>query len=131
MSDRTENIKPDATKLALERTFLAYERTLMAWTRTSVSLVSFGFTLFKFFQYMAEREPEKYVSHVLGPRTVGILMIAIGTFMLILATIMHRKEMNELRKSYPEAKFSQSFILAVLISILGVLMLTGALLSHN
>ena len=55
MTDHSEDIKPDATKLALERTFLAYERTLMAWTRTSVSLISFGFTLFKFFQYMVEQ----------------------------------------------------------------------------
>jgi putative membrane protein len=40
---------PDATKLAVERTRLAYERTLMAWVRTATSLISFGFTLFKFF----------------------------------------------------------------------------------
>lgn len=125
----TDHIKADATRLALERTFLAYERTLMAWTRTSVSLVSFGFTLFKFFQYMAEREPEKYVHHFLGPRSVGILMIGIGTFMLILAAIMHKKQMNELRKDYPDAPFSQSLILAVLISILGILMFAAALIS--
>src|SRR3954449_5293005 len=108
----TEHIKQDATRLALERTFLAYERTLMAWTRTSVSLVSFGFTLFKFFQYMAEREPEKHVDHILGPRTIGVLMIGIGTFMLVLASVMHTKKIIELRKMYPEAQFSQSLLLA-------------------
>ena len=43
---------PDATKLAVERTRLAYERTLMAWVRTSTSLISFGFTIYKFFQYL-------------------------------------------------------------------------------
>lgn len=130
MTEIPEVAKPDATKLALERTFLAYERTLMAWTRTSVSLVSFGFTLFKFFEYLAQREPEKYVHQILGPRTIGVLMIGIGTFMLLLAAILHRRKMIELRKVYPEAKFSESMILAILITILGSLMFTAALLKH-
>ena len=129
MTDQSEEIKPDATKLALERTFLAYERTLMAWTRTSVSLISFGFTLFKFFQYVMDREPEKHADDILGPRTIGVLMIGIGTFMLLLASFMHRKQIVELRKAYPEAPFSQSLILAVLISILGLLMFTAVLLA--
>jgi putative membrane protein len=38
------------TDLAFERTVLAYERTLMAWIRTAISLISFGFTIYKFFQ---------------------------------------------------------------------------------
>jgi Domain of unknown function (DUF202) len=36
-----------STKLAYDRTRLAYERTLMAWVRTGVSLISFGFTIYK------------------------------------------------------------------------------------
>src|SRR3954471_12242796 len=100
MNDPTVILKPDVGRLASERTFLAYERTLMAWTRTSVSLISFGFTLFKFFQYMVEREPSKHTNDILGPRTIGMLMIGIGTFMLLLASIMHRKQIVELRKGY-------------------------------
>ena len=130
MSEHLEGIKADANKLALERTFLAYERTLMAWTRTSVSLISFGFTLFKFFQYLLERDPEKYVHHILGPRTIGILMIGIGTFMLSLASVMHKRNIIQLRKSYPESQFSQALILAILISILGVIMFIAAFLGH-
>jgi putative membrane protein len=128
MTDHSKDAKPDATKLALERTFLAYERTLMAWTRTSVSLISFGFTLFKFFQYMVEHDPEKHVDDILGARTIGALMIGIGTSMLLLSSLMHRKSMIELRKSYPEAPFSQSLILAGLISIIGMLMRIAVLL---
>ncbi len=47
---------PDSTALAVERTRLAHERTLMAWVRTSVSLISFGFTIYKFFEYLRESE---------------------------------------------------------------------------
>ena len=45
---------PAATRLAVDRTRLAYERTLMAWTRTATSLISFGFTIYKFFEYLRE-----------------------------------------------------------------------------
>ena len=42
---------PDAsTGLAVDRTRLSYERTLMAWIRTSTSLITFGFSIYKFFQ---------------------------------------------------------------------------------
>ena len=46
-------VKPlDAgTRLAVDRTRLAYERTLMAWVRTATSLISFGFTIYKFFEF--------------------------------------------------------------------------------
>ena len=36
--------------LALERTRLAAERSLMAWVRTALSMISFGFTIYKFMQ---------------------------------------------------------------------------------
>lgn len=130
MTDHSENIKPDSNQLASERTFLAYERTLMAWTRTSVSLISFGFTLFKFFQYLVEKDPEKHADNILGPRAIGVLMIGIGTFMLLLSSITHRKQIIKLRKGYPETPFSQSLVLAILISILGLLMLTAVLLAR-
>ena len=39
-----------STKLAYDRTRLAYERTLMAWVRTGTSLITFGFTIYKFFE---------------------------------------------------------------------------------
>ena len=47
---------PDATRLAVDRTRLAYERTLMAWIRTATSMISFGFTIFKFLEAQPGRE---------------------------------------------------------------------------
>ena len=46
--------EPDQVHLALERTYLAHERTLMAWVRTATSLITFGFSIYKFFAFEAK-----------------------------------------------------------------------------
>ena len=80
------------TRLAVDRTRLAHERTLMAWVRTSTSLIGFGFTIFKFFEYLADdanrRQP------ILSPWVVGLLMILLGVIALALAWLQHRQEMK-------------------------------------
>jgi uncharacterized membrane protein YidH (DUF202 family) len=50
-STRSEVHNPSSTELAVERTWLAHERTLMAWVRTATFMISFGFTIYKFFQF--------------------------------------------------------------------------------
>ena len=74
-----------STQLALERTRLALERTTMAWIRTSTSLIAFGFTIFKFFEYRQEEHKETITS----PLVVGLTMIIVGMLALVLATIQH------------------------------------------
>ncbi len=111
----------DSTKLAAERTRLAYERTLMAWVRTATSLISFGFTIFKFFEYLQEDKKAAPLHQFLGPRHFGMMMIGIGLFALILATFQHVKSMRALRASYQEAPYSLAFFMAALIGVLGVL----------
>ena len=44
----------ERTDLALRRTLMAGERTLMAWIRTALSMIGFGFSIYKFFQYLPE-----------------------------------------------------------------------------
>src|SRR5262245_27340821 len=88
---------PAATKLALERTRLAHERTMMAWVRTATSLISFGFTIYKFFQYLHQNQGPAGIS---GPRDFALLMIGIGLTALLLATIEQRRNMEMLRKEY-------------------------------
>jgi putative membrane protein len=111
----------DQVKLALDRTYLAHERTLMAWVRTATSLIAFGFTLYKFFFYLREQEPEKHVEQLLGPRTYGLIMIGVGVFTLAMAAWQHRQQVKRLRAQYAEAPFSLSLVLAALIAALGIL----------
>ena len=110
----------NSTRLAVERTRLASERTLMAWIRTSTSLITFGFTIFKFFQYLAT---DKHRETVVSPWVVGIVMILIGLIGLMLASIQHRQEMKALKAEVGDTPYSIAGVMAALIACLGVLAL--------
>ncbi len=42
------------TNLAVKRTLMGADRTLMAWVRTALSMISFGFTIYKVLQGFQE-----------------------------------------------------------------------------
>ena len=109
---------PDATRLAIDRTRLAYERTLMAWVRTSASLISFGFTFYKFFEAMGPQQGGRATR--VSPREVALLLIALGVVGLALATIEHRRHLQHLRAEYGRVPMSMSALMAVLVSGLGL-----------
>ncbi len=117
---------PDvATRLAFDRTRLAYDRTLMAWVRTSTSMITFGFSVYKFFQIEGDVEHAR----VIGPREFALLMVGLGLFALLLATFEYRRSMGSLKAEYPGIAMSRATVLvATLMSILGVLALTAVLL---
>jgi putative membrane protein len=98
MVTSVEELNPQ-TKLSIERTSLAHERTLMAWVRTSTSLISFGFTIYKFFEYLRE-SPTAPQRGMVGPREFALMMITIGIVALLLATIGHRRSLAALRVQY-------------------------------
>jgi putative membrane protein len=110
---------PDATRLAVDRTRLAYERTLMAWTRTATSLISFGFTIYKFFAYLREEQKAPDTS-VLGPRGFALLMIGIGLTALMFATFEHRRNTQALRAEYGAMPHSLAAAVAGFIAVLGL-----------
>ncbi len=102
LAQQRTTLADDRTSLALDRTRLAHERTLMAWVRTAVSLISFGFTIYKFFQGMHEAERLETARHLFGPRGFALVMIGLGVGSLLLATIQHRAEMKSLTAAYPQ-----------------------------
>jgi putative membrane protein len=118
---------PAATRLAVDRTRLAYERTLMAWTRTATSLISFGFTIYKFFQYLRDERPVAETG-LLGPRGFALLMIGIGLCALVAATLEHRQSMQALRAEYGAVPYSLATAVAGLIGLLGIAGLLTVLL---
>lgn len=127
----TDSIEPPtgkvnaATRLAVDRTRLAYERTLMAWVRTAISLISFGFTIYKFFQIEGAGGKQ---DRVISATEFSVLMIVFGLVSLLMATLEHRRDLNALRKEYPDLPRSLARVLAALISILGILALIAVIL---
>ena len=125
--NEAHNKLDDSTALAVERTRLAHERTLMAWVRTSTSLISFGFTIYKFFQYLREGA-ESPAANALNPRRFGMSMIMVGLFMLVVAAVQHRRDLKVLDVRYGKGPRSLATIVAILVFALGILALVGVLL---
>jgi putative membrane protein len=107
------------TDLALRRTFLAHERTLMAWIRTSTSLISFGFTIYKFFEYLIEADKRAPLKGLFGPREFAMTMIGVGVITLAVATIHNRSSLKGLEHEYGETYRSLAGRIATFVSILG------------
>ncbi len=116
-----------STLLAVDRTRLAYERTLMAWIRTATSLITFGFTIYKFFQIELSRGVSPRSGRLIGPTQFALFMIVIGLVSLLLATLEHRRDLNALNAEYPGGRRSLARVLAALISLLGILALSAVL----
>jgi putative membrane protein len=110
-----------STRLAYDRTLLAYERTLMAWVRTSASLISFGFSIYKFFELERGTGAKFGQPQIVGPRRFAMIMIAIGIIALAMATVQHRGQINAIRRVYDGVPRSITGWVAALVSVLGIL----------
>jgi len=116
------------TRLAVDRTRLAYERTLMAWVRTATSLISFGFTIYKFFQFELKGQPPPNAERLIGARGFALIMIATGLVALLLSTIEHRRSMRAMRAEFGPVPASTAATVAALISLLGILAFVAVVL---
>jgi putative membrane protein len=121
--DKTQTeMAEERTDWAKMRTVMASDRTLMAWTRTSLSLISFGFTVFKFMESMAEEGRKTILKSQAGAQNFGMTLITVGIICLAIACYQYwqfEKRYNPERKWYTNV----SFLTAALIAFLGCLSL--------
>jgi putative membrane protein len=113
--------------LALDRTRMAAERTLMAWVRTALSMITFGFTIYKFLDALQD-ESTVPVLRPNTPRNLGLILIGIGTFAVIAASVQHWTYMKKLNQAPSGAQWDLAFMVASLIAILGLVMFWSILL---
>jgi putative membrane protein len=116
MANQTTKSAPEldtSTKLAYDRSRLAYENTMMSWVRTATSLITFGFSVYKFFQI--EKGGGEQVNRLFGPREFALLMITVGLVSLLLGTVQHALSMRQLRAHYPALPRSLAAPLGALI----------------
>jgi putative membrane protein len=103
--------------LGATRTVLAADRTLMAWIRTSLSMLSFGFTIYKFLQAMAE---SNQIADSHSPQRIGLFLAAMGTFAMVIGTLGYWATLKELRASQAFRVRRPVLIIALLMSVAGL-----------
>ena len=129
-SERTEKAV-ERTDLAVERTVMAANRTLMAWVRTALSLISFGFTMYKFLQ--AEMvKVQNNMKQWKDPKNLGLFLIALGTVSVILGTIEYFQTIKRLDKLSPRdyKPYNYTLLVGFILGLLGIFLFI-TILTHN
>jgi uncharacterized membrane protein YidH (DUF202 family) len=129
--DRGTILAETRTDLAIERTSMAAERSLMAWIRTSLSMIGFGFSIYKFFQYLPEELAAGNIRRPQAPRNLGLTLIALGTLALAAAVWQHWNFLKTIRASQTRHMWSISFVVAILVILIGLITFYGVLLRHG
>lgn len=107
--------------------YLANERTFLAWIRTSIAIMGFGFVVVKFSLFI------KQLSFVLGKSMgqpgkgyssdIGILLVAFGSVMALLAFVRYRNIQKQLSKHSYFPSILLSVLLTVFIVIISLILI--------
>lgn len=111
----------DRTALAALRTALAASRSLMAWARTGLSMIGFGFTIYKFLDEVSDQVP------VNQARNAGLFLIGLGTVSVLFGCIEYWQFAQEIERDYRIEVRRFPLLMAGAVLLLGVGLLGGAL----
>ena len=122
-TDLTPLTSEDMARL---RTSMASDRTLMAWVRTALSMISFGFTIYKFFQYLYDSRPNEEVPH--SARNLALVLTALAALGIVAGLFEHRHTTTQLGR-LPARSFWSSFpvMMAIAIATIAAVMFVSAL----
>jgi len=116
---KTSNeLAQDRTDLATGRTLMAMDRSLMAWIRTSLSMISFGFTIYKILQGF--QESGGVAAHGYSPRAVGLFLTGLGTVAMVAGTIEYYERLKLLREYQAVKTWRASLVMAMIMSGAGL-----------
>lgn len=112
------------TAMAAERSMMAADRSLMAWIRTGLSMIGFGFTIYKFLDGM-----QAGVGVVVeqSPRTVGSILVGLGTLSVIAGTIEYWFRRKEILQYRHYGVWRPSFVMSLILSLGGLSILLSML----
>lgn len=128
-ADQSADTRPTLSTtdlLALERTRVAYDRTQLAWTRTAMSLITFGFSIYKFFQLdlTSAGSSATIQSSIFGVREFALCLITLGLLALFFGTINYRQNLKLLHAYYPGMPVTMTGgIGVILLAVLGLIAL--------
>ena len=115
-----------ATQLSAERTRLAYEGTLLSWVRTAISLITFGFAIYKFSADLRGNNAEQ--ARWLGSATIALIMIVAGLLTLFLSALQYRHDITVLRLQFGTKGRSSALWLAAVVSGVGFITMIAVIL---
>jgi putative membrane protein len=119
--DETANeLAAERTRLAIDRTLMAADRSLMAWIRTALSMISFGFTIYKLLQGFAASGNE--LAKASSPRAMGLFLTGLGTLAMVFGTVEYWVRLKELRRARDLSFLRPSLVMSVLMSLIGLFM---------
>ncbi|MET0543687.1 MAG: DUF202 domain-containing protein [Variovorax sp.] len=110
------------TDLAVERTAMAADRSLMAWVRTGLSMISFGFTIYKVLEAFREQGGTVALHRVNAPRDMGLFLTGLGTISIVLGTLEYWFRMRRLGWTPGALLKEPSFVIALIMSAAGLFM---------
>ena len=116
----SNELAEDRTLLAIKRTVMGADRTLMAWLRTALSMISFGFTIYKVLEGLKGGDVG-VVAPQYEPRTVGLFLVGLGTLAMVMGTVEYWFSIKGMRPVASVAIWKRpSFIMALIISLVGL-----------
>ena len=87
--------------------------------------------MYKFFAFQAETGAHRPLADLVSPRAFGSIMIVTGIVSLVIATLQHRLQLNQIKAEFGPGPLSPAMLLAGLISLLGLLALVPVLLGRG
>ena len=124
--NKTANdLAEDRTQLAAQRTLMAADRSLMAWVRTALSMISFGFTIYKILQGLAESGTA--LSAAAQPRVVGLFLIGLGNLCILMGAVEYWHRARELSVYGDIMVWRPTFIMAVATGLLSLFLFVGVI----
>ena len=106
------------TDMAAMRTLMSADRTLMAWVRTSLSLLSFGFTIYRILE-----ELPRFANRLPGDssaRNAGLFLAAMGTFAMVMGTVDYWQTLKQMRQQRHFNLTRPALVMALLMSVKGL-----------
>jgi putative membrane protein len=95
--------------------------------RTALSLISFGFTLYKFLDYSRAQliATGKDLHGISSPKIVGLYMIGMGILSLVFGILENNNTIKGLRGRYSVRRKRYTLWMAVMVTLFGLIIFLG------
>lgn len=115
----SDQLAVDRTDLAVTRSVMAADRSLLASVRTSLSMIGFGFTIFKFLHQVGAKESQMTLRDT-GPRDIGLFLCGLGTVTLILEIVVYWKAVKAITGESGYSPWRTALFNAACITAMGL-----------